>query len=142
MLVCREEAFVPAPIARVWELVGQPSRHPEWWPQIVQVRGQDFGRGCRYCQVTQGDGGTVETDFMVERIEELKELRVRCDDTGLYMRWLLTDAMEGTFVDAEFGIDHKSATAAEHGLGPPSNAVDLRAWLHDSVRGLCEAAAG
>jgi hypothetical protein len=140
ILVCRQEAFVPAPVGSVWALVGHPARHPEWWAEIVQVEGQGFGQGCCYCQVSRAEGGTVETNFVVERVEDLKELRVRCEETGLYMRWLLAEAQGGTFVDAEFGFDAGRAAEA-----PPEerakSAQMLRTWLHTSLGGLREAAA-
>jgi hypothetical protein len=140
VLVCRQEAFVPAPVASVWALVGHPSRHPEWWAEVVQVQGQGFGRGCCYCQVSRAESGTVETNFVVERIEDLKELRVRCEETGLYMRWLLAEAQGGTFVDAEFGFDRGAARPVAR-EDRAQSAQMLRHWLDTSLRGLRDAAA-
>ena len=125
-----------APVPRVWELVGHPARHPEWWPELVEVQGEDFGRGCSYCHVTQSEHGLTETALVVERVIEFKELLVRCAQTGLYMRWLLSDAQGGTFVDAEFGIDPAQGTQPNPGFDPEGAAQELQHWLHSSLDGL------
>jgi hypothetical protein len=139
--VCRHQALVPAAARTVWELVGQPDRHPEWWPEVIEVQGERFGRGCEYCHVAREGEGTSETIFLVERMEELQELLVRCEATGLYLRWRLTDAQEGTFVDAEFGIDPAKATEADPDFDPEDSKSQLRRWLHSSLDGLTEAVA-
>jgi uncharacterized protein YndB with AHSA1/START domain len=136
VLVARHQAFVSAPARNVWELVGRPDRHPEWWPEIVEVQGKQFGRGCSYCQIAEQGDQVSETEFKVERLEELKELVVRCEETGMYMRWLLTEAQEGTFVDAEFGIDPKLAAAVDSEFDPAASKDQLRRWLHSSLDGL------
>jgi uncharacterized protein YndB with AHSA1/START domain len=140
VLVYRHQAFVPAPVPRVWELVGHPDRHPEWWPELVEVRGNRFGRGCSYCQVNREGTKLRETTLVVEEVEELKELTVRCAENGLYMRWLLTDAQGGTFVEAEFGIDPQRATDPDPDFDADAARGELRRWLHASLDGLAEAA--
>lgn len=140
VLVCRHQAFVSAPARSVWELVGHPNRHPEWWPEIVEVQGKQFGHGCSYCQVAREGDGVTESEFTIERLEELKELVVRCAETGMYMRWLLTAAQEGTFVDAEFRIDAESATTPDPEFDPVASKDQLRRWLHSSLDGLAGAA--
>ena len=139
MLVCRHQAFVPAPASAVWELVGHPDRHPEWWPELVEVQGNDFGQGCSYCHVTRNQRELTETTLTVERLEEFKELTVRCAETGLYMRWLLSDAQGGTFVDAEFGIDPEKAAQPDSGFDPEVARAQLKRWLHSSLDGLSAA---
>jgi hypothetical protein len=140
MLVCRQQAFVPATVRSVWDLVGQPSRHPEWWPEIVEVQGKRFGRGCSYCQVSLGEDGLSETTFLVERIEKFRELLVRCAETGLYMRWLLTEARSGTFVEAEFGVDTERASEADPAFDYAARKSQLRHWLQTCLDGLADAA--
>jgi len=136
VLVCRHQAFVPAPARTVWELVGHPDRHPEWWPELVEVQGKDFGQGCSYCHVTHNEREVSETTLTVERLEECKELTVRCEETGLFMRWLLSDAQGGTFVDAEFGIDPENATEPDPAFDPETARAQLKRWLHSSLDGL------
>jgi hypothetical protein len=139
VLVCRHQKFVAAPVKSVWSLVGEPARHPEWWPDVVEVQGKQFGLGCSYCQVSHDGEHTSETTFVIARKEELRELLVRCDDTGLFMRWLLTDAQDGTFVDAEFGMD--PARASDHEFDAEAAKHRLRQWLQTSLDGLAVAAA-
>jgi hypothetical protein len=139
VLVCRHQALVPATPRSVWELVGQPNRHPEWWPGVVEVQGKRFGRGCEYCHVAREGDGVTETNFLIEKVEELKELLVRCEETGLYMRWRLTQAQEGTFVDAEFGLDPRKAAESDPDFDPVRSKNRLRHWLQTSLDGLTEA---
>jgi hypothetical protein len=138
VLVCRHQAFVAAPARSVWELVGRPGRHPDWWPELVELQGRQFGHGCSYCEVSQTESGKPGTTFVVDRMEELKEITVRCAETGLYMRWLLTEAQDGTFVDAEFGVDPERAL--EPDLDFHASKEELRRWLHTSLDGLSDAA--
>jgi hypothetical protein len=139
MLVCRHQAFMPASVPSVWELIGQPNRHSEWWPEVVEVQGTRFGRGCSYCQVSRTEDGVTKTTFLVERVEKFRELLVRCADSGLYMRWLLTEARDGTFVDAEFGIDPERATRNDPSFDHRTGKNELRRWLQSSLDGLAEA---
>ena len=139
MLVCRHQAFVPASVPGVWALVGHPDRHPDWWPELVEVQGQSFGRDCSYCHVTRGEEGVSETTLIVETVTELQELTVRCAESGLYMRWLLSEAQGGTFVDAEFGIDQEKATDPDPQFDPEAARRELRRWLHSSLDGLAGA---
>src|SRR5205814_1566609 len=92
MSVCHSQALINAPPTRVWELVGDPQRHPEWWPRVIEVRGEQFDEGSNFAQVTRSPTGRIETFMRVERLEELREIRMRCTQTGTYARWLLTRA--------------------------------------------------
>lgn len=130
--------MINAPPSRIWELVGDPRRHPEWWPRVIEVRGERFEQGAEYAQVTRDLTGKVETAMRVERLEDLHEIHMRCQSTGMYARWLLTEARGDTFVDVEFGIDP---------VGPANRAFDatlgrlyFRRWLNQSLSAL-EAAA-
>lgn len=142
MLVARHQAFVAAPAQSVWDLLGDARRHPEWWPEIVEIRGcQSFGHGCSFCQVAREGDEVTETEFEVERLEDLKELMVRCSQNGTYMRWLLTEARDGTFVDAEFGMDPDAAAGSGRELDLKAERDRLRRWLQSSLDGLAGAAA-
>lgn len=133
VLVCRHQALLEAPAEKLWALLGDPRRHPEWWPRIVEVQGQHFGEGCSYCQVSTDEHGATEYTFLVEKLEDCREISVRCEENGLYMRWLLTEARGGTFVDAEFGLD---AEGRERDFDPEQSKHELRGWLHDSLEAL------
>jgi hypothetical protein len=105
MSACKRQAMIDAPVESIWDLVGNPARHPEWWPRVVEVEGERFSQGDQYVQVTRSPTGSVQTTFLVESREDLKEVRLRCLATGTYAHWVLTGAQGGTFVDLEMGMD-------------------------------------
>jgi uncharacterized protein YndB with AHSA1/START domain len=134
MSSCRAQAVINAPPSRVWELVGDPSRHPSWWPRVVEVRGEQFDEGDNYAQVTRELTGSIETTMKVERLEDLREIDMRCTNTGTYSRWLLTEAQGNTFVDVEFGMDPKRTgyRIFDAALGK----LYFRRWLNQSLQAL------
>src|SRR5688500_3757320 len=101
MSVIKRQAVIDAPVESVWSLVGDPARHPEWFPRVVEVNGHRFEEGEQYAQVTHSAFGTTQTDFLIERMTDLREIRFACQKTGMYAHWLLTDAQGDTFVDVE-----------------------------------------
>jgi ribosome-associated toxin RatA of RatAB toxin-antitoxin module len=105
MSASRQQALIEAPVETVWELVADVDRHPDWWPRIVEIESQGIEQDRTYRQVTATLTGTVKTDMTIERLEDCREVAMRCLDTGMYSKWLFTDTHHGTFVDAEFGMD-------------------------------------
>lgn len=104
----RQHAHLDAPLEHVWELVGSPGRYPEWWPRVVEVRGERFEEGDEYVQVTRSPAGaSTQTNFLVERRDDLREIRMSCKLTGMYADWQLTPAQGGTFVQVEMGLQPK-----------------------------------
>jgi uncharacterized protein YndB with AHSA1/START domain len=99
--------MIDAPVETIWELVGNPVRHPEWWPRVIQVSGERYEPGDQYVQVTRGPLGSGETNFLVQRKDDLREIRLSCMLTGTYAHWHLTEAQGGTFVDLEMGMEPK-----------------------------------
>jgi hypothetical protein len=138
MSAYRQQAHLDAPIEAVWELVGNPMRHPEWWPRVVEVRGESFGEGDNYAQVTHGPTGNEETRFLIERRSELREIHMRCQKTGAYMQWLLTEARGGTFVDLEMGMDPKGLSYRL--FDATAGRIYFRRWCDLSVEALERAA--
>jgi hypothetical protein len=53
MSAYRRQAHLDASLEVVWGFVGTPSRYPEWWPRVVEVRGERFEEGDEYAQVTR-----------------------------------------------------------------------------------------
>jgi Polyketide cyclase / dehydrase and lipid transport len=137
---CRHHALIEAPIERVWELVGNPARHPDWWPRVVEVRGERFETGDVYVQVTRNPIGTQTTSLQIERLEDMRELTVHCMDTGTYTRWLLTPAQSDTFVEAEFGME--PATLRHRVFDAAAGRAYFRRWLDESLRALSQEAGG
>ena len=105
----RSQALIDAPVDAVWDLVGDPNRHPEWFPWAVEVSGLPrIVTDATYRQVSRGIGGRIETTFAIEELDELRRITLRCRDTGVYVRWLLTDAQGSTFADIEMGFEPTS----------------------------------
>ena len=102
---CRRQALIDAPADVVWALVRDVNRHPEWWPRVVDVKCEGLEEGCSYRQVMESPFGYQELDVVVDRLDELRELRIRCTNTGTFVDLALTPAGTGTFVDARFGME-------------------------------------
>jgi Polyketide cyclase / dehydrase and lipid transport len=134
MSAYRRQAHLEAPLELVWGLVGTPSRYPEWWPRVVEVRGERFEEGDEYAQVTRDPSGSVESMFLLERREDLREIRMSCRLTGMYADWLLTRAQGGTFVELTMGIEPKrfGDRVFDMALGK----LYFRRWSEQSLDGL------
>ena len=100
-----QQAFIEAPVERVWQLVGDPNRHPDWWPEMVEVECADLEEGCRYRGVVRGPFGTAPHDLVVDRFEDCREVSIYCDGTGVTTRFVLAEAQGGTFVEGSFTIE-------------------------------------
>ena len=105
MSLTRQQGFVEAPVEVVWDLIADIERHPEWWPRVVEVECEGLDEGCTYRQVTQTPVGKDEMHLLIENKDELRNLRIRCINTGTFVRFGLTGAQDGTFVDGEMGMD-------------------------------------
>ena len=134
MSLFRQQAWIDAPTQTIWELVGDPNRHSEWWPRVIDVHCEGLEQGCTYRQVYRSPAGVIETDVSVERLEDCHELRVRCLNTGTYTRWLMTEANGGTFIDAEFGLEPRTIGTRifDHVAGKRY----FRRWLEESLDAL------
>ena len=123
----------------VWELVGDPNHHAEWWPTVVDSECEALEEGCRYRAVVKNPRGKQEEhEFVVERLDDCHDVLIRCVDIGTYTRFQLTEARGGTFVDAEFGIDPLNLST--HVVSTLAGRRILRRWLEQSMAAL-EAAA-
>jgi hypothetical protein len=132
---CRQQALIEAPLAVVWGLLSDPNRHAEWWPTVVDAECERLEQGCRYRAVIKNPRGVEEThELTLERLENLHEVLIRCNEIGTYTRFVLTDAQGGTFVDAEFGIDPQSFPS--HLMSIVAGRRILRRWLEQSVEAL------
>jgi uncharacterized protein YndB with AHSA1/START domain len=105
MSLCRQQGFVEAPVEVVWELLADPNRHAEWWPRVVEVQCEGLDEGCTYREVVKTPLGEEELDVLIEDRDELRRLNIRCLNTGTFVRFELTGARGGTFVDSEMGMD-------------------------------------
>jgi uncharacterized protein YndB with AHSA1/START domain len=138
MTDCRQQALIDAPIEIVWELVRDVNRHPEWWPRVVEVECGDLEEGCSYRQVMESPFGYQDLSVVVDRLDEMRELRIRCTNTGTFVDLALAPADSGTFIDARFGIEP---------VGTRMRVFDLvagrryfRRWLEQSLEAMESAA--
>jgi uncharacterized protein YndB with AHSA1/START domain len=139
MSLCRRDAFIEAPVGRVWALVGDPAQHPSWWPRVVEVRGESFEQDSRYAQVTRNAfGANQETTLMVDRNEELREFGMHCLDTGMFCRWQLTEARGQTFVALELGMQPTSPLLKM--FDATWGRIYFSRWAEQAVDGLRRAA--
>jgi hypothetical protein len=136
----REQAHLDAPVEVIWELVATPTRHPEWWPRVIEVRGERFEQGDEYAQVTETMLGRKVTEFLFERRDNLRQVRLSCQQTGMYADWLFTPAQGGTFVELEMGMNPKHL--GERVFDAAIGRSYFRRWATGSLDGLREAAEG
>jgi hypothetical protein len=135
----REQAHLDAPLDAVWGLVGEPIRYPEWWPRVIEVRGEHFEQGDEYAQVTEVAGRRRETNFLLERRQDLRGIRMSCQLTGTYAEWLLTPAAGGTFVELEMGMEPRRL--GERVFDAVAGRQYFRRWATQSLDGLRDAVA-
>lgn len=140
MSAYRHQAHLDVPLTQIWSLVATPTRYPEWWPRVIEVRGERFEEGDEWVQVTKGPSGKAETDFLLERRDDLHSIRMSCQLTGCYADWLLTPAQGGTFVELEMGI--QPARLADRVFDVTFGRSYFRRWSKDSLEALRDACQG
>lgn len=138
MSAYRHQAHLDAPLEAVWALVASPGRYPEWWPRVIEVRGERFEEGDEYAQVTKDIMGKAESNFLLERRDDLREIRISCQLTGSYADWLLTQAQGGTFVELEMGMQPKRM--GDRLFDAAVGRTYFRRWSKQSLDALGEAA--
>jgi len=131
---------VDAPLESTWELVATPTLYPAWWPRIIEVDGEAFEEGDEFVQVLKNPRGESSSSFLIERRDELREIRMSCQLTGMFAHWKLTSAQDGTFVDLEMGMEPKRLRdrLSDAAIGR----AYFRRWSERSLEGLREAARG
>jgi hypothetical protein len=82
--------------------------------------------------------GSEVSEFQVEGMEDYRRLAIRCLNSGMYLRFGLTEARDGTFVEGEMGMDP---------VGIPNRVFDaftgrryFRRWIGETFAGLERAA--
>jgi polyketide cyclase/dehydrase/lipid transport protein len=102
----RQQAVIDASVEQVWTYVGDPRRYPEWAGNIVSITGlATVERDAEFRQVSQTPIGKSETTFKVEELDDLRIIKLRCQQSGYYSRWVLTEAQSSTFAEVEIGIE-------------------------------------
>jgi uncharacterized protein YndB with AHSA1/START domain len=130
----RQQTHIDATPEAIWELVGDPNRHPDWWPDVIEVQCADIREGCRYRGVVKGFIRTEEHELLIERLEGCREVSIYCEGTGVTTRFLLTEAQGGTFVEGYFAIEPNSIGATL--IAAVSGRRIMRSWLEQSLANL------
>jgi uncharacterized protein YndB with AHSA1/START domain len=139
MSAIREQALLDAPVSTVWDLISDVRRYPEWFPRVFEIQGERIEEGAEFVMLTrQPFVGRDEARFLVDQVDELREIRMHCTVSGFFVHWQLTDAQGGTFLDAEFGVD--PIRRRDRLLDLAGGRRFLRRWLLDAVAGLKRAA--
>jgi uncharacterized protein YndB with AHSA1/START domain len=139
MLSLSQQAQIDAPVEVIWELVGDPNRHVEWWPTMLETECPDLEQGCTYRGVVKNPFGRREDhEFVLDCLDACREISIQCPETGVFTRFVLTEAQGGTFVDAEFGAEPKGVGMKV--FGAVAGRRYLRRWLAQSLEGLRSAA--
>jgi uncharacterized protein YndB with AHSA1/START domain len=133
-----QQTHIQAPVTVVWQLVGDPNHHPDWWPEMLETDCADLEAGCRYRGVVKGPFGAAEHEMLIEQLDNCDEVSISCAGTGVTTRFLLTEAQEGTFVEGHFSIDPNSLGMKV--VGTLYGRRYLRSWLNRSLQNLKQAA--
>ena len=134
----RQQAHLDVPLEKTWELVATPNLYPNWWPRVIEVDGKEFKEGDEFVQVIKDPMGETSSNFLIERREELREIRMSCQLTGTFAHWTLTAAQDGTFVDLEMGME---PTRLRYRLVDATIGQRyFRKWSDESLNALLDAA--
>lgn len=134
----RHQAVIEAPVEEVWQVISDPRTHPEWWPDVVRVESpEELHEGdeyVRYSKVPFVDA--LDTVWVAERLEHLKEARFRCTMSGAFAQFTLTQARDDTYIEVETGMD---PTNLRWRVAKPIFGLQYKRWVLDVLDGLPEA---
>ena len=102
----RKQTLIEAPVEQVWAYIGDPRSYPEWAGNVLSVTGlATVEAEAEFQQVTKSPLGKSETTFRIDELDELRTIKLRCEQSGYYSRWVLTEAQSQTFAEVEIGIE-------------------------------------
>ena len=118
----KQQALIEAPVNEVWEVLCDPARGPEWSEEVIAVTGAPtkIEKGSTFDVTARGPLRLKNTTtFKVEELDELHEIKMKCQYSGFYSHWVLTDAQGATFAELELGVERMPgvegfATSALH----------------------------
>jgi hypothetical protein len=101
------------------------------------VAGEELREGAEYEHTSSSIPlvDAVESVWVVERLEELREAHFRCTLTGSYARFSLTPAQGQTFVEVESGME---PTALRWRLLRTMSGPHYRGWVVEVLDALRE----
>jgi uncharacterized protein YndB with AHSA1/START domain len=132
----RHQTLIDAPVEDVWAVIRDPLTHPDWWPDVVSVRieeplveGGEYMRSSKLLPFRDA----VESVWVAERLENLKEARFRCTVSGTWAHFKVTPAQEETFVELETGMD---PTRLRWRLVKATSGSYFKGWILDVLDAL------
>jgi uncharacterized protein YndB with AHSA1/START domain len=135
---CRQQIWIEAPIEVVWELIADVNRHSAWWPRVVETECEELAEGCTYREVVRVPFGQEEMTLKIQALRDCDEFRIRCVNTGTFVRFALTAARDGTFVDGRMGMDPDGL--ANRVFDAVAGRRYFRRWLEQSLDAMDRAA--
>jgi uncharacterized protein YndB with AHSA1/START domain len=133
--------LIEAPLEAVWNLVGDPSRYPEWAGNVLEVTGlATLEEGSTFRQKGRTPMGSQTTTFVIDDLDDMREIKLRCLQSGYYAHWMLTEARGETFADVEIGMD--PATLGYRAFDTVMGRRWYRRLVDNSLTGLAEVACG
>jgi uncharacterized protein YndB with AHSA1/START domain len=107
MSAIKQQTVFDAPVEQVWGLLESPEEFAKWSTE-VEVTGvpTKIEKGSTFELTAPGPFGIRgTTTFKVEELDDLHEIKLRCQQSGFYSRWVLTEARGDTFADVEYGVE-------------------------------------
>ena len=107
MSAVRHQTLIDAPVEAVWELIGDPGSYAEWAGGVVDVTGlPTIEPGTTFERTDRPPiGKATTTIFVVDRLQDLREIKLRCLTSGYYSHWTLTEAQGECFTEVELGME-------------------------------------
>jgi uncharacterized protein YndB with AHSA1/START domain len=139
MATWKEQTLVEAPLEEVWSLLVDLDRYAEWNRDTVEVTGvpTEVELGSTFRMTGQGPlRMPATTTFKVEALEDMREIKLRCQTSGYYSRWLLTEARGNTFTEMELGIDTEGLGRTARAIGAAHTKGYMRRSAHRTLDGL------
>jgi uncharacterized protein YndB with AHSA1/START domain len=134
----KQQALIEAPVEQVWGVLIDPVRSPEWSQDVLSVTGgpTKIERGTTFDVTGRGPLGLKSTTtFRVEELEDMHELKMKCQYSGFYSHWVLTPAQNGTFTEVELGTEPVESRSAG---GRMAAALHTKSYLRGQVENLLD----
>jgi uncharacterized protein YndB with AHSA1/START domain len=134
----KQQALIEAPVEDVWSVLIDPVRSPEWSQDVLAVTGgpTKIEKGSTFEVTGRGPLGMKNTTtFMVEQLEDMHELKMKCQYSGFYSHWVLTPAQSGTFTEVELGTEPVDSRSA---AGRMAAALHTKSYLRGQVEKLLD----
>jgi len=135
----KQQALIEAPVSDVWDLLCDPARGPDWDEDVIAVTGAPtrIEKGSTFDVTGRGPLGLKNTTtFKVEELQDMHEVKMKCQFTGFYVHWLLTEAQAATFAEVELGIERLDSKPSL--MGRAAAALHTKSFLRHQVEKLLD----